>query len=88
MENHYKVIQGLRTHEEGKSRYLIILYDNNSLSTGMVPKSQQLTHSGYGEHFQRLHLRYQPMTDCCGFGILVGADLLPSTGFKMNFLVK
>ena len=28
------------------------------------------------------------MTDCCGFAILVVADLLPSTGFKMNFLVK
>ena len=27
-------------------------------------------------------------TDWCWFGILVGADLLPSTGFKMNFLVK
>jgi hypothetical protein len=28
------------------------------------------------------------MTKCVGFRILVGADLLPSTGFKMNFLVK
>jgi len=28
------------------------------------------------------------MTDWFWFEILVGADLLPSTGFKMNFLVK
>ena len=27
-------------------------------------------------------------TDWCWFELLVGADLLPSTGFKMNFLVK
>ena len=28
------------------------------------------------------------MTDSYEFGILIGADLLSSTGFKMNLLVK
>ena len=28
------------------------------------------------------------MTNCCEFRFLVGADLLPATGFRMNFLLK
>ena len=39
----------------------------------------------YGERFQG---HCQPRTDWCWFELLVGADLLPSTGFKVNFLVK
>ena len=42
----------------------------------------------YRENFQRLCLHCQPMTDWRCSEILVKADLLPSTGFKMNFLVK
>ena len=42
----------------------------------------------YGKCFQRSLSHCQPMTTCCEFRFLVGTDLLPSTGFKMNFLVK
>ena len=38
--------------------------------------------------FKDHHLYCQPMTDCCEFRFLVGADLLPSVGFKTNFMVK
>ena len=42
----------------------------------------------YGESFQGPCPHCQPMINWCWFEILVGADLLPSTGFKMNFLIK
>ena len=41
-----------------------------------------------GSVFKDHPLHCQPMTDCCEFRFLVGADLLPSTGFNMTFLVK
>ena len=41
----------------------------------------------YRERFQRLCLHCQLINNCCWFGILIGADLLPSTGFNIN-LVK
>ena len=41
-----------------------------------------------GSTFKDHHLHYPPMTDCCEFRFHSGADLLPSTGFNMNFLVK
>ena len=38
--------------------------------------------------FKDIFLTVNPITEWCWFGILVEADLLPSSGFKMNFLVK
>ena len=42
----------------------------------------------YGKRFQGPCPHCQPMTDWFWFEILVGTNLLPSTGFMMNFLVK
>ena len=43
---------------------------------------------GYMICFQGPCSRFQPMTDWCWFGILVGTELLSFTEFKMNFVVK
>ena len=41
-----------------------------------------------GRAFKDHHFLCLPMMDCYEFWFLVVADLLSSTGFKMNFLVK
>ena len=50
--------------------------------------TQYITYLNMWGVLSRTFSSLQPMTDWSGFRILVGADLLPSTGFKMNFLVK
>ena len=42
----------------------------------------------YVESAFKDHFRCQPVTNCCEFRFLLEADLVPSTGYKINFLVK
>ena len=48
--------------------------------------TQYITYLNIREALSGTLSHCQPMTDWFWFEILVGADLLPSTGFKINFL--
>ena len=64
---------------------LVVTYNADTLSY----RNQLVIHhllEYMGSAFKYHH--FQPMTNCCELRFLVGDNLLPSTGFEMNFLVK